>query len=251
MAATDNPSIVAPVNASHEVQIIPLNDEKAAGEALKNKDVTAVIIEGIQGVGGAKSPTDSFLQFLRKACDETGTILILDEIQSGYGRSGNFFAFQYSGIKPDLITMAKGMGNGFPIGGVLISSIFEAKHGMLGTTFGGNHLACAAALAVLEVIEKENLVAKAKETGDYLRKALAGVSGVKQVLGKGLMMGLELEIPCADVRKQLLFNHHMFTGSSSDKNTIRILPSLNLGLAEADQFISAFKSVMAKTTATT
>ncbi|MCB0396666.1 MAG: aminotransferase class III-fold pyridoxal phosphate-dependent enzyme [Flavobacteriales bacterium] len=251
VAATDNPSIVAPVNASHEVQIIPLNDEKAAGEALKNKDVTAVIIEGIQGVGGAKSPTDSFLQFLRKACDETGTILILDEIQSGYGRSGNFFAFQYSGIKPDLITMAKGMGNGFPIGGVLISSIFEAKHGMLGTTFGGNHLACAAALAVLEVIEKENLVAKAKETGDYLRKALAGVSGVKQVLGKGLMMGLELEIPCADVRKQLLFNHHMFTGSSSDKNTIRILPSLNLGLAEADQFISAFKSVMAKTTATT
>ncbi|MCB0430304.1 MAG: aminotransferase class III-fold pyridoxal phosphate-dependent enzyme [Flavobacteriales bacterium] len=246
VAATDNPSIVAPVNADHQVTILPLNDDHALKQALEKRDVAAVIVEGIQGVGGVKAPTANFLRKIRALCDETGTQMILDEVQSGYGRSGKFFAFQYSDVKPDMITMAKGMGNGFPIAGVLVGPHIEAKHGMLGTTFGGNHLACAAGIAVLDVIKEENLLKHATEMGAYITEALGDVSGIKNILGRGLMIGLELDIPCADVRKSLLFEHGIFTGSSSNKNTIRILPALNLQKAEADLFITAIKEVLSK-----
>ncbi len=246
VAATDDKSINAPVNHSPNFVFAPFNDENAAREMITD-NTCAVIIEGIQGVGGVQIPDVSFLKLLRELCDKTGAILILDEVQSGYGRSGHFFAHQYSGVKPDMITVAKGMGNGFPVGGVLIQPGIKARHSMLGTTFGGNYLACAASIAVLDIIEKENLVANAAEMGKYLVENISPLEGIKEVRGLGLMVGIELEFPCADIRKELLFNHKIFTGSSSNKNTLRILPPLNIGKTELDMFVSAFCKTLEKT----
>lgn len=237
---TDNPSIIAPVNSDLEVEYLPLNDIEAVRGSLAGRDVCAVIIEGIQGVGGVRIPDKTFLQQLRELCEETETVLILDEIQSGYGRSGKFFAHQYADIRPDIITVAKGMGNGFPIGGVLISPKFKAVYGMLGTTFGGNHLACAAAMAVLEVMESENLVENSAKVGAYLRQELQKMPQIKEVRGLGLMIGLEFEQSVKDLRRKLLFEQHVFTGVSGT-NVIRILPPLCLTMQDADEFLSRFK----------
>lgn len=243
VAATDDSSIQAPLNRLQEVVFLPLNDE-AAAEAAIGDDTCAVIIEGIQGVGGIQEPTEKFLRKLRDLCSRKGALLILDEVQSGYGRSGKFFAHQHAGINPDLITVAKGMGNGFPIGGVLIAPSFQAKHGLLGTTFGGNHLACAAGLAVLEIMENESLIKKAEITGNALMRALQKNSGVRAVRGKGLMIGIETELPAAEVRKQLLEKHRIFTGSSGDKKTIRLLPPLTIGENEINEFLEALETVL-------
>ena len=241
VAATNDTSIQARVNENSDIIFLPWNDESALRNAF-NDETCAVIIEGIQGVGGVNIPQASFLQLLRTLCDQYGASLILDEIQSGYGRSGNFFAHQYAGIKADLITVAKGMGNGFPMGAVLISPDFEAKHGLLGTTFGGNYLACAAGIAVLDVIKNEGLIDNANELGAYLITQLEGISGIKEVRGMGLMVGIELNQPCAAVRSELLNKHKIFTGTSSNKNTLRILPPLVITRAEIDQFLEAFRS---------
>jgi len=246
VAVTDGSSMQAPVNQTDNAILLPFNDE-AALEAAMNDEVAAIIIEGMQGVGGVKIPTASFLNKIRSLCDKFGTVLILDEVQSGYGRSGKFFAHQHFNIKADLITTAKGMGNGFPIAGVLISPAFKASHGLLGTTFGGNHLACAAGVAVLDVIEQENLVKNAAEMGTYLINRLKDVPGVREVRALGLMIGLELEISCAEIRSALLKDHAIFTGSSSDKNTIRLLPALNISKEEANLFLNAFNEVLSKT----
>ncbi|GAF04896.1 aspartate aminotransferase family protein [Saccharicrinis fermentans] len=236
VAVTDNPKIIAPINSKHESVILELNNLDTVEEALKNNDICAVIIEGIQGIGGIIVPDAEFLEGLEQLCNQYNTVLILDEIQSGYGRSGKFFAFQYSKVKPHLVTMAKGMGNGFPIGGVLISNKFEPWYGMLGTTFGGNYLACAAALAVLEVIEKEDLIQNAQKVGSHLlAKAKKMLKGCK-VRGYGLMIGLEFDEEIVALRKKLLFEEKIFTGVSGTK-TIRILPPLNLSIEEADLFI--------------
>jgi acetylornithine/N-succinyldiaminopimelate aminotransferase len=245
VAATDGSSMQAPINKTENIQFLPFNDIEAF-EKNMNEDVAAVIIEGIQGVGGVQIPSTPFLKKIEELCKKFKAVLILDEVQSGYGRSGKFFAHQYSGVKADLITVAKGMGNGFPIAGVLISPEFKAVHGMLGTTFGGNHLACAAGIAVLDVIKDENLLSNSENIGNYLMTELKKVSGVKEIRGLGLMIGVELEIPCAGVRNSLLDDHKIFTGSSSDKNTMRILPALNITKEEADLFLKAFKSVMSK-----
>ncbi len=245
VAATDGSSMQAPINKTENIQFLPFNDIEAF-EKNMNEDVAAVIIEGIQGVGGVQIPNTPFLKKIEELCKKFKAVLILDEVQSGYGRSGKFFAHQYSGVKADLITVAKGMGNGFPIAGVLISPEFKAVHGMLGTTFGGNHLACAAGIAVLDVIKDENLLSNSENIGNYLMTELKKVSGVKEIRGLGLMIGVELEIPCAGVRNSLLDDHKIFTGSSSDKNTMRILPALNITKEEADLFLKAFKSVMSK-----
>ena len=236
---TDNPKIVSPVNDGMEVEFIPFNDIEAVKKSLGNNDVCAVIIEGIQGVGGIQIPKDSFLKQLREICNETGTVLILDEIQSGYGRSGKFFAHQHAGIKPDIITTAKGMGNGFPIGGVLISPMFRPVHGMLGTTFGGSHLACAAGIAVLDVMKDENLVQNALEVGEYLMERLNEISEIKEVRGRGLMIGIEMDYPVKDLRKKLLFEQKVFTGASGT-NIIRLLPPLTITKKEADIFLERF-----------
>lgn len=240
---TDNPSIIAPLNSDLEVDYLPLNDIEIVRSVLEKRDVCAVIIEGIQGVGGVRIPDKSFLQQLREVCTETETVLILDEIQSGYGRSGKFFAHQYAEIRPDIITVAKGMGNGFPIGGVIISPMFKPVYGMLGTTFGGNHLACAAATAVLEVMEKENLVENAAKVGDYLRQELRKMPQIKEVRGLGLMIGLEFEQSVKELRRKLLFEQHVFTGVSGT-NVIRILPPLCLSMQEADDFLTRFKKCL-------
>lgn len=236
---TDNPKIQAPLNDSPEVEFLPLNEVNTVKNALKNRDVCAVIIEGIQGVGGIQTPDSDFLQALRQECTETGTVLILDEIQSGYGRSGKFFAHQYAGIRPDIITIAKGMGNGFPIGGVLISPMFSAVHGMLGTTFGGNHLACAAAIAVLDVMKNENLVANAANTGAYLIEKMKSFPKIKEIRGKGLMIGIEMEMPAKELRNKLLFEEKVFTGASGT-HVIRLLPPLTLTNGDADVFLTRF-----------
>lgn len=241
VAATNDKSIQAEVNANSDIIFLPFNNETALREAFSD-EICAVIIEGIQGVGGVNIPDVSFLKLLRELCDKHGASLILDEIQSGYGRSGFFFAHQYAGIKADIITVAKGMGNGFPVAGVLISPDFKAKHGMLGTTFGGNYLACAAAIVVLDVIKDENLIANAKETGGYFMKQLQAIPAVKEPRGMGLMIGIELYEPCAAVRKELLSKHKIFTGTSSNKNTLRILPPLTISRAEVDIFMDAFVS---------
>lgn len=240
---TNNPKIVAPINEGFEVAFLPLNDLEAVKKELASNDVCAVIIEGIVGIGGIQVPQIEFMQGLRKACTETGTILILDEIQSGYGRSGRFFAHQYAGIKPDLITVAKGIGNGFPMGGLLINPLFKAVYGMLGTTFGGNHLACAAGLAVLEIMEKEKLVENALNIGNYLMEKLKTNKKIKEVRGQGLMIGLEFEQPIRDIRQQLLFEKHIFTGVSGT-NVIRLLPPLCLSKAQADCFLEKFEEVL-------
>ncbi|GIV34790.1 MAG: hypothetical protein KatS3mg031_2325 [Chitinophagales bacterium] len=245
---TDDPSIAAPVNENALVTFVPLQDEKALENAM-NHEVCAVIIEGIQGVGGVRMPSAAFLKKVRALCNQYGALLILDEVQSGYGRSGKFFAHQYADILPDIITVAKGMGNGFPVAGTLIHPDIMPRQGMLGTTFGGNHLACAAALAVLEVIENENLIAHAAAMGEYLMQALQSFRQVKDVRGRGLMIGIELQQPCAQVRKELLFTHKIFTGGSSDKHTIRILPALNISRSELDIFLSALDKVLKSQTA--
>lgn len=245
VAATDDKSIVAPVNETPNIQFLPFNDESALEQAI-NKDVCAVIIEGIQGVGGVNIPTNSFLKKIENLCKQHGALLMLDEVQSGYGRSGKFFAHQYSGVKPHIITTAKGMGNGFPVAGVLISPEIKAKHSLLGTTFGGNYLACAAAIAVLEVIKKENLVEQALRVGNNWMNELKKMNGVKEVRGLGLMIGVELDTPCAEIRKKLLFEHNIFTGSASNKNVIRLLPALNVKQEAIDQFNNAFKQVLAQ-----
>ena len=243
VAATDNPKIVAPFNRTDHVEFVPLNDLAAVRERLATKEFAAVLIEGIQGVAGIHEPTDDFLRGLREACTESGTQLILDEIQSGYGRTGRFFAHQQAGIRPDLITMAKGMGNGFPIGGVLIAPHFEAKAGMLGTTFGGNHLACAAAIAVLEVMNREKLVENAAAVGDYLLAELRRMPELKEVRGRGLMIGIEINGSAAELRRRLLFDHRIFTGGAG-ASTVRLLPALGLTQADADRFLHAFKTLI-------
>lgn len=238
--ATDNPKIVAPINANNHVTFLPLNDLDAVKEELAKGDVCAVIVEGIQGVGGIRIPTTEFLQGLRQLCDQSGAVLILDEIQSGYGRSGKFFAHQYSGVRPDIITMAKGIANGFPMGGVLISPKFTPVYGQLGTTFGGNHLACAAAIAVLEIFEQENLVENARCVGEYLKKELLKIPQIKEVRGEGLMIGLEFDYPVKDLRSRLIHEQRVFTGASGT-NVIRLLPPLVLTLEQADDFINRLK----------
>jgi acetylornithine aminotransferase len=245
VACTDNPSIIAPFNANHQVEFIDRFDLNAARVSIEKGDVTAVIIEGIQGVGGIYVPEPDFLEELHAICKRHGTFLILDEIQSGYGRSGKFFAHQYSTVKPDIITVAKGMGNGFPIGGVLISPVFEAKFGMLGTTFGGNHLACAAAKAVLDVIEDENLVENAAVVGKYLIEKAKNLKGLKEIRGIGLMVGLEFEFDITQFRKDLLFNHKIFTGYSG-KKTLRLLPPLSINKNDVDTLITALEEILLK-----
>ncbi len=245
VAATDDAKIWAPVNMTDNIVFLPFNDE-AAFEKAMNDEVCAVIIEGIQGVGGVHIPTTAFLKKIKSLCEKFGALLIIDEVQSGYGRSGKFFAHQYSDVKPDIITVAKGMGNGFPVAAVLIQPNIPGKHGMLGTTFGGNYLACAAAIAVLDVIRDENLLLHSETMGNYLMLELKSIKGVKEVRGLGLMIGVELEDACAPIRNKLLSEHKMFTGSSSDKNTLRILPALNVKKEDIDSFLAAFKSVLSK-----
>lgn len=241
---TNNPKIIAPINNCGHVTYLPLNDIEAMQTELAKGDVCAVIIEGIQGVGGIQMPTTAFMQALREACTAHNTVLILDEIQSGYGRSGKFFAHQHTGIQADIITVAKGIGNGFPMGGVLISPMFTPVYGQLGTTFGGNHLACSAALAVLDVIEQEHLVENAAEIGEYLITELKKFPQIKEVRGKGLMIGLEFEEPIKGLRLRLLKEQHVFTGVSGT-NVIRLLPPLCLSKAEADLFLERFRKALA------
>lgn len=243
VAATDNPSIQAEINKGHEVTFIELNNSQAVEQELLKGDVCAVIVEGIQGIGGIRVAENTFLQELDRLCRKNGVVLILDEIQSGYGRSGSFFAFQDAGIMPHLITMAKGMGNGFPIGGLLISPEFKASHGLLGTTFGGNYLACAAALAVLEIIENQKLVENARETGNYLISELSKIEGITEIRGRGLMIGLQFDGSVADIRKNLVAQKRIFTGVSST-NIIRLLPPLTLTKPMADEFIKALKEIL-------
>ena len=237
LAVTDNPNISAPINKSDHVQFLSFEDTEALEAALKQGDVCAVIIEGIQGVSGIIAPSDKFLQDVQQLCQKYDSIFIADEIQSGYGRTGKFFAHQYAGVKPDLITMAKGMGNGFPIGGVLIHPKFQAKYGLLGTTFGGNHLACAAGLAVLEVMEKENLIENAAKVGDYLIEKLQEVEEIVEIRGRGLMLGLKFSFAVKALRDELVQNQKIFTGSASDPTVLRLLPPLSLNKAEADLFV--------------
>ena len=246
---TNNPKIIAPINANGHTTFLPLNDLEAWKTELAKGDVAACIVECIQGVGGIQLATAEFMQGLRKACDETGTVLICDEIQCGYGRSGKFFAHQWLDVAPDIITVAKGIANGFPMGAVLISPKFEAVYGQLGTTFGGNHLACAAALAVLDVIEGEGLVENARKVGEFLLQSLKALALqpagalITEVRGRGLMIGIELSEPYKEVRQKLLFDEHVFTGCAGT-NVLRLLPPLCLSMAEADEFLEKLKRVL-------
>ena len=243
VALTDNPAIVSPFNARHLVSFVDLNDVDAVTYELSRGGVAAVIIEGIQGCGGIHVPEPGFLQTLSRLCRRFGAVLILDEVQSGYGRTGKFFAHQWAGIKPDIITMGKGIANGFPCGGILISPRFKARKGMLGTTFGGNYLACAGALAVLDIIEQEGLMANALAVGDYIKANLPDSPRIKEVRGKGLMLGIEMNENVAPLRQALLYDKHIFTGVAG-QNMIRLLAPLCLTKAEADRFLAAFKEVL-------
>ncbi|MDR1273173.1 MAG: aminotransferase class III-fold pyridoxal phosphate-dependent enzyme [Odoribacteraceae bacterium] len=244
VAATDQPAIQAPLNKVHAVTFIDLNDTDAVTRALATRRYAALIVEGIQGVGGIRVAEPAFLRAAREACDASGTFLILDEVQSGYGRSGKFFAFQHAGVSPDVISMAKGMGNGFPVAGILVRDTIPARVGMLGTTFGGNHLACAAALAVLEVIEKERLVERAASLGEELKRHLAAEEGVIEVRGKGLMIGVDTDIPHAILRRRLSRDHRVLVGYSG-RNTLRLLPPLVVSDEEVELFLSAFRAARA------
>lgn len=244
VAVTDNEKINAPINKQQVATFLPLNDKNAVETELKKGDVCAVIIEGIQGVGGLNEGTTEFFKDLETICNDYNVVLILDEIQSGYGRSGKFFAHQHHNIKADVITTAKGMGNGFPIGGVLISPKFEASFGLLGTTFGGNHLACAAAISVLEIIEKENLIENAVEVSEYFKEQIKSIPQIKKLKGKGLMTGVEFDFAVGDLRKKLIYDHHIFTGGAMNKNLLRILPPLTVTKEHIDSFINALKEIL-------
>ena len=241
--ATHNPKIIAPINANGHVTYLPMNNLPAWEAELAKGDVCAVMIECIQGVGGIRMVTPEFMQGLRTLCDKYDTVLICDEIQCGYGRSGKFFAHQHTGIRPDIITVAKGIGNGFPMGGVLISPKFTPVYGQLGTTFGGNHLACAAAIAVLDVMKQEGLVENAAKVGAYLMEELKKFPQIKEVRGQGLMIGMEFEEPIKDIRRNLLFEKKVFTGVSGT-NVIRLLPPLCLSMEEAEEFLKRFKEIL-------
>ncbi len=236
VAATDNEKINAPLNKQQKVSILPLNDLDSFVTEISKGDVCAVIIEAIQGVGGLDEPSTIFYQELEKLCRQNNVILIADEVQSGFGRSGKFFGFQHHNIKPNIISVAKGMGNGFPVGGILIHEDIKASYGLLGTTFGGNHLACVATLAVLEVLEKENLIENSKVLGEYFRHKAAAVPQVKRVKGRGLMLGLEFDFEIAELRKKLIYKQHLFTGGAKDKSVLRILPALNITKDDLDIF---------------
>lgn len=244
VAATDNPKINAPINLQQEVTFLPLNDFEAFEKAISSDGYCAVILEAIQGVGGLDEPTTEFYQFIAEKCKDNHVVLIADEVQSGYGRSGKFFAFQHHGIQPDIISIAKGMGNGFPVGGILIHESFQASYGLLGTTFGGNHLACAASLAVLEVLEDENLVNNAAKIGTYFRKKAESVPEIIKVKGRGLMIGLEFDFEVAELRKKLIYDHYMFTGSANNKKLLRFLPALNINTEHIDLFFEALKKAL-------
>jgi acetylornithine/N-succinyldiaminopimelate aminotransferase len=241
VAVTDNPNIVAPVNQTDNVIFLPFNDEAALEEAFKQNDISSIIIEGIQGVGGINVASDAFLQKIRSLCDEYNAVYIADSVQCGYGRSGKFYAHDHSGVQADIYTMAKGMGNGFPVAGISIAPRIQPKHFMLGTTFGGNHLACAAALAVLEIIEKDDLIKNAETVGNYLIEELKKLPHINDVRGKGLMIGIDLPDELKTVKRNLLFNHKIFTGEAKP-NVIRLLPALNITKMEADIFLEAFKA---------
>ena len=243
--ATDNPKIVAPINANGHITFLPLNDIEAVKVELAKGDVSAVIVEGIQGVGGIRIPETDFMQALREECDKHDVVLIADEIQSGYGRSGKFFAHQYTGVRPDIITVAKGIANGFPMGGVLISPKFTPVYGQLGTTFGGSHLACAAAIAVLDIFEQENLVENARKVGEYLMTELKQIPGIKEVRGRGLMIGMEFDYPVKELRTRLIKEEKVFTGATGT-HMIRLLPPLVLTMEQAQDFIGRLKNALAK-----
>jgi acetylornithine/N-succinyldiaminopimelate aminotransferase len=241
VAVTDNSKIIAPINAQHEVELIELGDLESVENALAKNDVCAVIIETIQGIGGLDESTTSFYQSLNKLCKKYNALYIADEIQCGFGRTGDFFAFQKHGIEPDIISIAKGMGNGFPIGGILIHPNIEASFGLLGTTFGGNHLACAASLAVLKVLQGENLMQNVKEVSAYFIEKSSSISQIKTIKGRGLMLGLEFDFPVAELRKTLIHNHHIFTGSAKNPNLLRILPPLTIQKSHIDMFIEVLQ----------
>lgn len=246
VSVTDNPKIVAPVNFSERFIKSEWNDVEQLEETFEKygNEISSVIIEGIQGVGGIMVPTSEFLSKIKELCEKYEAVLILDEVQSGYGRSGYFFAHQEFGVEADIITTAKGMGNGFPVGGVLIHPKFQASNGLLGTTFGGNHLACAASIAVLDVMKDENLIENARQMGEYIENEIKDLPHIKSIRRKGLMIGIELDRDCSEIRKELLFDHHIFTGNSNDKTVLRILPALNIRKEETDFFINALKAVL-------
>ena len=245
VAVTDNPKIQAPVNCTDKVSFVELNDAEALKKELSSNEYAAVIIEPIQGVGGIQVASDEFLKAAREACDATGTMLIIDEIQAGYGRSGKFFAHQWSDVKADIITLAKGIANGFPVGAVMISPAIPAKKGMLGTTFGGSHLACAAAIAVADVVKAEGLVENARKMGEKIIEGIKGVSGIKDIRGRGLMIGIDLSVPQAAFRKVLREKYHIMTGLSGEY-TLRLLPPLMIGEKEVERFVEAFKLTAAE-----
>jgi acetylornithine/N-succinyldiaminopimelate aminotransferase len=247
VAATDDAGINAPINLQQKVSFVPFNDLEAFTAEIEKGDVCAVILEAIQGVGGLDEPSTPFYQEVASLCAQFGAKLIADEVQCGFGRSGTFFGFQHHGIRPDIISMAKGMGNGFPVGGVLIHDSIKAKYGMLGTTFGGNHLACAATLAVLEVIEKEDLMANAEALGRYFKEKAAHVPQIKQVKGRGLMLGLAFDFEVGELRKGLIYNQHIFTGGAKNKKLVRFLPALTISKADIDLFFDALQKELAAT----
>lgn len=242
--ATDNPRIQAPVNKTDNITMVPLNDCEALKAEFSKGDVCAVIMEGIQGVGGVREADADFVRLVRSLCDESGAVFIADDVQCGCGRSGRYFYEDHAGVDADIYTMAKGIGNGFPVGAIAVSPKFEAVYGMLGTTFGGNQLACAAAIAVCDVMERDRLIENAAETGEYLKKELASMEGIEEVRGRGLMIGIRLPYDTAELRKKLLFDKKIFVGSSGDKNVFRLLPALNIGRGECDRLLEALKELL-------